>query len=190
MSYANQFSGAVLAGGLSTRMGQDKASLIFGKSTLLNHQIEKLRLLGVDDLMISGWREALPDTRLIPDDYPRCGPLGGIHACLRAAKHDAVLFLSVDVPLVPAEALRALLDAHSGGATVLTVDEKREPLIAVYDRSVLPDAEALLQSDCRAVRLLLDRVSVREVPYSDDPALLKNCNTPAEYAEALKKGLL
>ena len=190
MSYVNYFSAAVLAGGLSTRMGQDKASLIFGKSTLLNHQIEKLRLLGIDDLMISGWREPLPDTRLIPDEIPHRGPLGGIHACLNAAKYDAVLFLSVDVPLVPPEALRALLDAHSGGATVLTVGAKREPLIAVYDRSVLPDAEALLRSDQRAVRLLLDRVSVQEVPFAGDPTLLNNCNTPAEYAEALKKGLL
>lgn len=189
MIYVNHFSAAVLAGGLSTRMGQDKAALQFGARTLLAHQVEKLRALGISDLMISGWREALPDTRLIPDETPRCGPLGGLQACLRASEHDAVLFLSVDVPLVPQEALTALLRAHSGGATVLTVGEKREPLIAVYDRSVLPVVEELLQSGLRAVRLLLERVAVREVPFTGDPALLKNCNTPAEYREAMKKGL-
>ena len=190
MNYVNCFSAAVLAGGLSTRMGQDKASLPFGGETLLSHQMQKLRALRIDDLMISGWRELLPNTRLIPDEVPRCGPLGGIHACLKAAKHDAVLFLSVDVPLVPPEALEALLQAHTGGATVLTVGDKREPLIAVYDRAVLPDVEALLQSNRRAVRFLLDRIPVHEVSFTGDPSLLQNCNTPAEYAEALKKGLL
>ncbi len=190
MSYVNCFSAAILAGGLSTRMGQDKASLLFGGETLLTHQARKLLALGTDDLMISGWRESLPHTRLVPDEIPHRGPLGGLHACLKAAKHDAVLFLSVDVPLVPPEALRALLQAHCGGATVLKAGEKREPLIAVYDRSVLPDVETLLRSDRRAVRLLLERVPVCEVPYTGDPAFLQNCNTPAEYAEALKKGLL
>ena len=190
MNYVNQFSAAVLAGGRSTRMGQDKAALPLGGETLLSHQARKLLALGTDDLMISGWREPMPDTRLIPDELPHRGPLGGIHACLKAARHDAVLFLSVDVPLVPPEALRALLQAHTGGATVLTAGDQREPLIAVYDRSVLPDAEALLRSDSSAVRLLLERVPVREVTYSGDPSLLQNCNTPAEYAEAIKKGLL
>ena len=164
MIYVNQFSAAVLAGGLSTRMGQDKASLAFGASTLLARQVEKLRALGTEDLMISGWREPLPGTRLIPDETPRCGPLGGLQACLRAAKHEAVLFQSVDVPLVPPEALASLVRAHTGGATVLTVGLKREPLIAVYDRAVLPVADELLRCGRRAVRELLDRVPVRELP--------------------------
>ena len=190
MDYVNQFSAAVLAGGRSSRMGQDKAALAFGKQTLLTHQLQKLEALGAGDLMISGWKEPAATARLIPDETPHQGPLGGICACLRAAKYDTVLFLSVDVPLIPAETLRSLLRAHDGGVTLLTVGEKCEPLIAVYDRSVLPEAEAVLRSENRAVKRLLERVSVCGVPYTGDPDLLLNCNTPAEFAEAKKKGLL
>lgn len=181
LDYVNLFSAAVLAGGRSARMGQDKAALPFGSETLLSHQIQKLRALGIADLMVSGWQAQLAGTRLVPDETPHCGPLGGIQACLRAAQHDAVLFLGVDVPLVPADALQSLMAAHIGGATVLTVGENLEPLIAVYDRAVLPEVEALLSSGQRRVRLLFERVPLQLVPYLGDPSLLRNCNTPEEY---------
>ena len=187
MGCGNHFSAAVLAGGLSSRMGRDKAALAFGGGTLLTHQAEKLKRLGTDDLMISGWREPVPDARLIPDETPHRGPLGGVQACLKAARYDAVLFLSVDVPFVPAWALRRLLDCHTGGATVLTAGEKREPLIAVYDQSVLPAVEAALASDRRSMRGLLACVPVREVPYTGEAALLLNCNTPEDYREMLQR---
>lgn len=166
-------------------MGQDKAALPFAGETLLSHQVRKLRALGTDDLMISGWREALPDTRLIPDETLHLGPLGGIQACLKAARHDAVLFLSVDVPLVPEDVLQRLIASHTGGATVLAAGEKLEPLIAVYDRAVLPEVEALLTSGQRRVRLLLERLPVQLVPYQGDLSLLRNCNTPEEYQSVL-----
>ena len=47
-------SAAILAGGFSVRMGRDKASLPFGDVSLLEHQAQKLRMLGIEDIMISG----------------------------------------------------------------------------------------------------------------------------------------
>ena len=64
------FSAAVLAGGLSSRMGRDKAALPFGGTTLLDFQVQKLRSLGMEDIMISGTEQQIPGTRPIPDVYP------------------------------------------------------------------------------------------------------------------------
>ena len=181
MDYVNRFSAAVLAGGRSTRMGSDKAGLLFRGMTLAAHQAEKLKALGLTDLMLSGWRQEIPGARSVPDELPARGPLGGIHACLGAAEHDAVLFLSVDVPLVPVETLRALLDAHTGGITLLSVDGAPQPLIGVYDRSLRAPAAEILGSENTAVRRLFEISQPRLVVYDGSPDLIRNCNTPADY---------
>lgn len=181
MNYVNFFSAAVLAGGKSTRMGRDKAALRLNGLTLAAHQTEKLRSLGLTDLMLSGWEDALALARFVPDLFPARGPLGGIHACLGAAEHEAVLFLSVDVPLVPVETLKCLLDAHCGGITLLSVDGTPQPLIGVYDRSLRAAAEEILQSENTAVRRLFEQAPARLVEYRGDPGLIRNCNTPEDY---------
>lgn len=113
-------SGIVLAGGASRRMGQNKAELVLNGKSLLQLQVNKLRSLGIEDVMLSGIGcPSLPGTRVIPDKFPGKGPLAGLHACLRAAKNPACLALSVDVPLVPASALAHLCKVHQKGITVL-----------------------------------------------------------------------
>lgn len=181
MNMESRFSAAVLAGGRSTRMGRDKAALRLNGRSLAEHQTEKLKALCLTDLMLSGWPEATAGARFVPDVLPARGPLSGIHACLCAAMYDAVLFLSVDVPLVPAEALQSLLDAHRGGITLLSADGVPQPLIGVYDRSLRAEAEAILRSENTAVRRLFEQHPPRLVPYKGDIALLRNCNTPADY---------
>ena len=174
-----EISAVVLAGGCSSRMGRDKAALPFGSGTLLTHQAEKLRSLGVDEVLISGTEQGIPDV------YPHRGPLSGIHAGLLAAKHDAVLVLGVDVPLVPSETLLALIEAHTGGVTLLGHGGKLEPLIAVYDRSLAGECEAILRTEHTSVRRLLDAAPVKTVTYTGAEALLTNCNTPETYRELL-----
>ena len=174
-----EISAVVLAGGCSSRMGRDKAALPFGSGTLLTHQAEKLRSLGVDEVLISGTAQGVPDV------YPHRGPLSGIHAGLLAAKHDAVLFLGVDVPLVPAETLLALIHAHTSGVTLLEHSGKIEPLIALYDRSLAGKCEAILRTEQTSVRRLLDLTPVKTVAYTGDEVLLTNCNTPETYQELL-----
>ena len=63
-------SAVILAGGFSVRMGCDKANLPFGSVTMLEHQAQKLRMLGIEDIMISGSERELAGTRCVPDIYP------------------------------------------------------------------------------------------------------------------------
>ena len=180
------FSAAVLAGGKSSRMGQDKAALPFGGTTLLAYQVQKLRALGIGDIMISGSKQRVPDTCFVPDIHPGMGPLSGIHACLAAAKHEAVLFLPVDTPLLPPEALQALLDAHDGGITLLRHGARTEPLIGVYDRAIAPLCEPILLSGTTGVKRLLEQVAPKllELDGLPEDAFL-NCNTQEEYRRIL-----
>lgn len=177
-----RFSGIILAGGFSSRMGRNKAELPFAGRTLAAHQRDKLRALGVTDVLIAGYAGELEGTRCVPDVYPHRGPLSGIHAGLLAARGRAALVLGVDLPLVPEETLRALLDAHVSGATVLTHGGRVEPLIGVYDVSLAAACERLLRGENTAVRRLLEAADARTLDYPGDESLLANCNTPEEYA--------
>lgn len=180
------FSAAVLAGGLSSRMGRDKAALPFGGTTLLAFQVNKLLTLGIEDVMISGSEQQIPGARPIPDLYPHKGPLSGIHACLAAAKEPTVLFLGVDTPLIPPEVLQALLSAHGKGVTLLRHGERTEPLIGVYDTSLAGLCGEILQGEHTGVWQALNRTTVKTLSFDGDETVFTNGNTPEEYARLLQ----
>lgn len=174
-------SGIILAGGASSRMGEDKAALRLGDRTLLEIQAEKMRALGIRDILLSGTDlPAAPGTRSIPDDTPGQGPLGGLAACLRWAENGACLVLSVDVPLVPENILTQMCRNHRGGVTVLRRGEKEEPLIGVYDRAVGETAGQMLARGQRSVQMLRAEVCWNDFDYLGPEALLRNCNTPED----------
>ena len=185
MEIYGELSGIVLAGGASRRMGQNKSELRLNGKTLLEIQVDKFHALGIVDVMLSGTGcPALPGARVIPDEYEGRGPLGGLHACLWAARNPACLVLSVDVPLIPAGALAQLCRTHRGGITVMRHGDLEEPLIGVYDRVVAEDITALLEAGKGAVRALREAVRWNCFDYLGPEELLINCNTPQDFITA------
>lgn len=188
--FCGRLSGIVLAGGLSRRMGRNKAELCLNGKTLLQIQADKLLALGIEDLMLSGADcPALPGTRVVHDEFAGKGPLGGLHACLQAAKNPACLVLSVDVPLIPSETLARLCRAHRGGATVLRHGDLEEPLIGVYDRCVSGSISEMIGNGRYAVRDLRNTVRWNIFDYSGPEELLINCNTPEDFISAKQLGM-
>ena len=178
-------SGIVLAGGHSRRMGCCKATLLLEGQTLLTRQVEKLRALGIRDILISGCGiPPMPGVRIVPDELPERGPLGGIYSCLHAARYEQCLVMSVDAPLVPVLLLQQLLDAHEPGVTILRHGELREPLLGVYDRSTADAIYDLIAQGSAPVRRLQQRVHWSECEYTGLEEYLLNCNTPQEYQQA------
>ena len=131
------WTGVVLAGGKSTRMGQDKALLEVDGKPLLLHAIEKLKP-HVRELIVIGeprkYGHIWPD--VLPDEIPGLGPLGGIVTAMGAARHDRMLVLAVDVPGVNADLLERLTRElpENADALVPRHDGQLEPLVAAYHR--------------------------------------------------------
>jgi len=102
--------GVVLAGGLSSRMGQDKSQLSRQQSTMLDFSKQLLVDAGIKDIVVSG------DNHQIPDLIPQAGPVGGIYSVLahflaKSPEHlqpKAFLILPVDLPLMSSAALAQL----------------------------------------------------------------------------------
>lgn len=128
-----EISMIILAGGASSRMGRDKSDLTIDGKTFLEMQIEKGKKLGISDILLSGYHgENKYKYPIIPDRFPGKGPLGGLEACFRKAKNPYCLVLGVDVPLVPAEELAALIrqSLHSDAkAVILSHGGHEEPLM-------------------------------------------------------------
>jgi len=175
-------AGCVLAGGKSKRMGTDKALLEFDGKTLLDHAIEKLSAF--PEVVISAADSddyAFAGVRVIPDDQPGIGPLGGFISVLRAVESDYVCFRPVDAPLIPAELHTMLADLCAGkDVAVPTHKGAIEPLIACVAKSALPTIERLASlgkykaSDTFS---LLDTAFI----YLDSKDMLRTLGKPSEY---------
>jgi molybdopterin-guanine dinucleotide biosynthesis protein A len=133
-------AGFILAGGHSSRMGTDKALVLFGGIPLVQVAVRTLTEAGIS-ARIAGSRSDLGAfAEEIPDSVPECGPMSGVHAGLSASQAEWNLFLPVDLPLMPASLLACLLQrAELTGApvTATRLNGRLQPFPAVLHRSVL-----------------------------------------------------
>ena len=183
-------SGAILAGGQSTRFGgRDKSALPLDGRAILDHQLAALAP-AVDEVLIVGGPRAT-----IHDIVPGCGPLGGLHAALTAAHGGAVLIVACDMPYLSTPFLTYLLSFATEADIVVPQSERGyHPLCAVYTRACLEPVAAQLADRRLKMRELIDSLRTRVVPadeirqFGEPDRLLANVNTPADYAglEALQ----
>ena len=145
--------GFVLAGGQSSRMGQDKALLEFAGRPLVAHALDLFQEAGIT-AMIAG--AASPALRSLPvfaliveDASPGLGPLSGISTALSIISARYAVFLPVDLPLLPPSLLVYLLrHARITGSavTVPSVSGFTQTFPAVLDKSTLPALQNELDS--------------------------------------------
>lgn len=152
------FSAVLLAGGKSTRMGRDKASLPYQGRLLWEHQIETLRASGAAEILISGPAQGIyadSEYEIIPDGHANCGPMGGVHSTLVKATCGHVLVLAVDLPHMTAEYLRVLWSKCLPGRGVAGRDEAYEPLAAFYPKELLPLLESHISRNAYSFQKLI-----------------------------------
>ncbi|ENE1252980.1 MULTISPECIES: molybdenum cofactor guanylyltransferase [Stenotrophomonas] len=172
-------NGIVLAGGLSSRMGRDKATLPWQGRTLLEHMRGLLTQAGAREVWISGNYPAFGG---IPDRVPRCGPLGGLYSVAMQMPDEPAWVVPVDTPRLSAVLLQRLCLAGDTPCVVFA-DEPLPMRLQIDDhcRRVLQE----LIEDPRArrsLRALQERLGVTRLPLAPgDQALLLNCNTPSEW---------
>lgn len=116
---SGKLCGLVLAGGRSSRMGQDKARLNWQGQPLYRHMISLLNKAGVNRVLLSGSgfasellaRSSNSDPLVIclDDLLGGRGPLGGIHSAFSLLNDtERLLVVPVDMPLLPINAISTL----------------------------------------------------------------------------------
>ncbi|MCR6654705.1 MAG: NTP transferase domain-containing protein [Opitutus sp.] len=167
----NSFSGAVLAGGESRRMGSDKALLTVNGEALWQRQSRVLHSAGADPVVVVRRRTQppLPGARAgVFDRFENAGPLAGLEAALEAARSDLVAVLAVDMPAIEAGWFSFLLRHCSRGqGAVARSLHGVEPLAAIYPRGALFWARGQIEAERFAlqefVRVLENQTLVRVV---------------------------
>ena len=188
--------GVVLAGGRSTRLGQDKVRLrLPGDGRDMLARTADLLAACTDGVVIScrapdAGEEtlALPGIRSIPDAEPGLGPLGGVWSALRELRQP-ILVLSCDLPFMDGPTLRRLLDAREArlpGAIMTTYQQEEtgfiEALVAVYEPACLPWFDAAWEQGIRKFSVVIPEELRTHVPYSRSEALpFFNINYPADF---------
>ncbi|MFG0398067.1 molybdenum cofactor guanylyltransferase MobA [Pseudomonas sp. zjy_11] len=175
----------ILAGGRGQRMGgRDKGLVDWQGEPLIAHVHRVVRPLS-DDLVISCNRNqaayrAYAD-RLVGDaeaDFP--GPLAGVIAGLKVARHGWVVLLACDAPLVDRELIEDLLRLAVTGNSAAMVRQGGfwQPMFSVLPKRVLPVLEQAWAAGERSLQKALLREAVRGLECTEDDRRLSNFNSP------------
>jgi molybdopterin-guanine dinucleotide biosynthesis protein A len=182
---------AILAGGRAQRFGADKSALTIDGESILARTVRVLRQLtpyvfAVGDAYGSA---AAAGLRVVPDEIPGAGALGGIYTAIQESPCERTLVVGCDMPFL-SEAFLAHLARVDADVVMPRGRHGYEPLCAIYGRAAAPGIRARLErGEWHAARapehVRLVEVGPEEIAAYDPHGLLfVNVNTPHDYERA------
>jgi molybdopterin-guanine dinucleotide biosynthesis protein A len=175
-------------------MGSDKALLKLGGQPLVWRTVERLRPVVVEVVLVGAPERyghlGLP---VLADREAGRGPLAGLVTALAATEYDWNLVIACDLPYLEMRFLEFLLDqakAEAADAVIPFTHGKWQPLCAAYHRRCLAAFERVLTEGSSKVALAFEQIRVRALTLEElhrfafEERILKNMNTPEDYAEA------
>jgi molybdenum cofactor guanylyltransferase len=187
-------AGFILGGGQSSRMGVHKGRLEIDGVAVIVRTARVVEMVAGSACVVGGvelYREF--GLRVISDDWPGAGPLGGIATALRSSRAEWNLIVACDLPYLTQAWLAFLLQrarASDADAVVPMNERGAEPLCAVYGARCEAAIRDALQGGTRKVIDGLARIRPEYLEpaewksFDSEGLLFKNMNTPADYEEA------
>jgi len=180
-----KLKGLILAGGLSSRMGQDKAFLKIKDSIQLEYLIKLYETCNLIPA-ISCREEQLESMKqyagCITDRYNQIGPLGGVLSAFEKEPETAWLLTACDMPNIKKEDIDRLIEERDPLAKLscyMTTDGFPEPLFSIWEPGSYEDLiEAYKNNNYSLVRLI-NKIEAKKIPARSDEIFV-NINTPEE----------
>ncbi len=171
MSNLAHIAGIVLAGGRSSRMGQNKALLRYKDRPLIEHMMDILRNAGIQDIFISG---SIENYSCLADNEAYAGPAAAIrHVLKEKPGYYGYLFIPVDMPLISPEIIKKLILQNKGGYFM------GHPLPAFITPPFVFGQEPSVQGFLNA-----NNISPINLPVEYEK-FMANTNTPREWKDIL-----
>jgi molybdenum cofactor guanylyltransferase len=187
----------ILAGGKSIRLGYDKAFAILDNRTLIKRTIDCLSQISQTILIVTNqdqldsYKAAGLKGNILVDLYAGGGTLGGIYTGLANSATHYNFIVGCDMPFLNIDLVRYLLDLAPGfDAVVPKMDDKIEPLHAIYSRNCIPYIELLQYEEKLRVSQIFSLVNTRYVAKNEitryDPQHMSffNLNTKGDLIRA------
>ncbi|MEI4832046.1 molybdenum cofactor guanylyltransferase [Bacillus sp. FJAT-53711] len=191
-----KIAGIVLAGGQSSRFGEPKALAIWQGKTFIEHSIEALQEVVTDIVVISHPRitnelSHILDVPVVEDIelYKGNGPLAGLLTGMEFVDADWYIVAPCDTPNVSKEWALELTERanETYEAIVPLVEERKQPLLALYHNKVKEKIEQLLKEEKRSMQGLLSQCNVQYVTIEEALDVFLNVNTKEEYSQLQKR---
>ncbi len=188
----------ILAGGQSSRMGEDKALISYNGVAILQHVYQVAAACTENVYVLSPWNERYqqilsPKCKYLIESQPGRGPLFGFAEGLSQIPNDWILLLACDLPLLKVEILQGWIERLPQlPSSISALAPQRsviwEPMCAFYRREVLTELQDFLQAGGRSFQKWFSHICVEALSVDSEISLmLHNCNTPSDLEEIVNK---
>lgn len=163
-------------------MGEDKGLAIYKGKPMVQYPIDACRELTLEIII------STPNTEynrfgyeLLADNFPGCGPVGGIEAGLFAAKTPGILVCPCDMPGINPEILKGILQNSEGKSAVVAASGQGKifPVLGWYSKTALPVIQQQIKEGNYKMLSLLKKLNAETVVVNSDEEL-SNVNYPGE----------
>jgi len=188
----------ILAGGKSLRLGRSKALQVIEGKSLIQWVVDRLAILSTEIIIATAHGEAIPCSsaariKTVADSYPGKGPLVGIYSGLIASSSPRAIVVGCDTPFLSVSLLEYMIQTCSTFDVVVPrIENKLEPLCAVYSKNCSGPIQGLLEQGELRIRKLFSMVKVKYVEEDEinsfDPEHLSffNINSQDDLERARK----
>ena len=171
----------ILAGGKSSRMGEDKGLKLLHNKPMIRYVIEAL-IPRFPRIKISA---ANPEYNVfgyevIADIIPEKGPIGGIYTALKNSSFNDVFITGCDMPYISGSSLDYLLQQKNKSATVAVCDGRIQPLFGIYGKNLIPVLEAKIERNQLGMTAFLREINATLIDVNSEAGFL-NINTPDDF---------
>lgn len=177
----------ILAGGNSSRMGQDKGLMEYHGMPMVEHVLKAVSPIHRECAIVANNPVyEVFGFPVVRDLVQQKGPMGGLWTAIQHAKKNMLLLLACDYPLITTALLCSLMELADGQKIVMPfAQQQMHPLIAIYPVSIRDKVQEILETDQLQMSQLIDThpyLSVDLDPWLvEKPHLLDNLNTPADF---------
>ena len=184
-----ELTGIILAGGKSSRMNADKASLVCGDRPLIEIVAAELLQVCSKLIIVRGENNyQITQALSVSDLIPECGPLGGIYTGLTYSKTNYNMIVACDMPKISAPLVRFLAEQAKGYQVVVPCQNGYyEPLAAIYHKNCIPVLAEAMEQGVRKVTACYPKLKVNAIAENALASelglqnLFVNLNTPQEW---------
>ena len=186
MTKSPPLAAAILTGGRARRFGGvTKGALRLGQAAIIDRQLEALRDVAADVFVVGRDDPAWVSRglRVVQDEIPDAGPLGGIYTAIVQSPCERTLVVACDMPFLSNAFLRRLAAVEDADLVIPRRARGYEPLCAIYSRMCAPDIHARIARGAYEASTLPAGVRVTELDVDND-LIFVNVNTPHDYERA------
>jgi molybdopterin-guanine dinucleotide biosynthesis protein A len=188
----------ILAGGKSSRMGFDKQFLKIENKRILDELIDKLKKEFEEIIVVTNKSYNYKEykVKIVSDEIKEKGPIGGIHAGLKASNSKYVYFIACDMPNVNLDYIKFMkgkIKDLNVDACITKKEDKVEPFNAFYSIKLLDCIEKFIYRESRSLFYLINSINTFYIEekvareYSVDWSMFFNLNTLKDISMYVKE---